>query len=272
LPPPAEEIVPPTAVSLNLSPTLELAAGRGATVTVGVVRHGFDGPVVVRFEDLPRGVAAPAITIPAGASEADASFSARIGAAEGPATVRVVAEAGDGATSAAELALTVGPRPGLEQERLGRSLLASGDAGRALAAFDEALRHDPEAPSAYLGRGSAHLKLGDAEKALADFDRALGLDPDDPVALNNRGLAYRELGELYKAIADYSEAIRLKPDDAVSRYNRGLAYHRLGHEAEAIADLDEALRLDPKLDRARAARDEARSRRKSARPPLPTHQ
>lgn len=270
LPPPAEEIVPPPAVPLSLTvpPTLAIAAGRGATLPLEVERHGVDGPIVLRFEDLPRGVTASSVTIAEGASRAEAKVAATGDAPEGRATVRVIAEAPGREDVSAELALDVGPRPGLEHRRRGRALLARGDAKGALAAFDEAVGEEPGSASAYLGRGAAHLKLGDPERALADFNRALDLDPKDPVALNNRGLAYRELGEFYKAIADYSEAMRLKPDDAVARFNRGLAYHRLGHEVEALADFDEALRLDPNLARARDARDEARARRGDAKRPV----
>lgn len=52
--------------------------------------------------------------------------------------------------------------------------LKRGEYGQAVAAFAEAIRLDPEAPNAYVGRALAHRSLGDAAAAERDDQAALG--------------------------------------------------------------------------------------------------
>jgi tetratricopeptide (TPR) repeat protein len=48
----------------------------------------------------------------------------------------------------------------------------------ALAAFDQALRAEPEFAAAFANRGILHDRMGQHEQALADYRRALALDPE----------------------------------------------------------------------------------------------
>jgi tetratricopeptide (TPR) repeat protein len=79
---------------------------------------------------------------------------------------------------------------------------------RYLAAAGESKRERSLA-TAY--RGHAHRGKGDAVRALADYNEAVRLDPANPIALNIRGLEFLRRGDLDRAIADFSEAMRLDP-------------------------------------------------------------
>jgi tetratricopeptide (TPR) repeat protein len=101
-------------------------------------------------------------------------------------------------------------------------------------------------------RGLALLMKGDAAKALAAFDAALKLEPTLSEARLNRGLALLHLGrfadsstELQKAYADETSPLR-----ADAAYHNAIALDRLGKPKEAEEWLDRALKLNGKLDAA----------------------
>jgi regulator of sirC expression with transglutaminase-like and TPR domain len=54
--------------------------------------------------------------------------------------------------------------------------------GRAVASYDEALRHDPAYADPHKGKGLLHFKAGRRQEALAAFHRYLELRPDAPDA------------------------------------------------------------------------------------------
>ena len=103
-------------------------------------------------------------------------------------------------------------------------------------------------------RGMIYFEEGDYRKAIEAFDEAIKLDPQDAIAHYNRGVAYNLLGQsqrvssnlnLYeRAIQALNEAIRLNPQ-AEAYYNRGVAHRKLGQYELAIEDYDEAIRLNP---------------------------
>ncbi len=120
-----------------------------------------------------------------------------------------------------------------------------GDSDKAIADYNEAIRHNPQYALAYNNRGNAWQQKGDNGKALADFNEAIRLNPHDPFAYYNRGIAWGNKGDYDKAIADYKEAIRLNPQFAPAYYNRGDAWDQKGDNDKAIADYNEAIRLNP---------------------------
>ena len=102
--------------------------------------------------------------------------------------------------------------------------IAYGDKGdyvRAIADYDEAIRLDPKAAEAHLGRGHAYStrRLCPAPSPISKRPSA---STRNSGSLCNRGNAYFRKGDYDRAIADYGEAIRLNPQDAV-----GLLHPRL---------------------------------------------
>lgn len=130
----------------------------------------------------------------------------------------------------------------------------AGQYERAIEAFDEAIRIDPNYAWAYSNRGIAYVDLGidrfDTglfKQAMEDYDEAIRIDPLNAAFYNNRGNLYRRFLQIEKAIADLDEAIRLDPNEAVFYNNRGYIYHHftLINTDKAIKDYDEAIRINP---------------------------
>jgi tetratricopeptide (TPR) repeat protein len=115
--------------------------------------------------------------------------------------------------------------------------------------YTKALESDPDNATAYLGRGTAHLKAFNFDSAVADFTKAIELNPNDASA--NRGSAHYENGEFDYAIADLNKALELNPKSALAYCNLGWTYEAMNDERKAIAHYRKALDIDPSLEAAR---------------------
>ena len=161
------------------------------------------------------------------------------------------------------------------------ALLARRDFPRAISAFDDAIRLDPQNASALAGRAFAHWSVGDVDSAIRDYgaaidrdpanaatrlnraiaynrkgeyrlaaddlDRALAVEPTNAEALNSRCWARAVLAYLEDALADCNKALTLRPDDTDTLDSRGFVLMRLGRLDRAIADYDAALKQQPKM-------------------------
>src|SRR5215831_677796 len=86
-------------------------------------------------------------------------------------------------------------------------------------------RADPElAARDYYGQGVAAYEERDYDRAVAAFNEALRLDPQHALAYWGRGSAHARRGDYARAVADYGEALRLGATDAQVYYGRGNAY------------------------------------------------
>ena len=84
---------------------------------------------------------------------------------------------------------------------------------------------------ALAARGGALARAGQADRAIADYDDALRLDPKQPDVLNARGELWRGKGDRPKALLDFSAALKLQPDHAGARANHkslAMELERLG--------------------------------------------
>ena len=82
----------------------------------------------------------------------------------------------------------------------GKTLLASGDAPGAVAAFRAALADEPQSIDALNGLGVAFDRLGRYDIARGYYDLALAVAPDSPLVLNNLGYSLYLQGEDAAAI------------------------------------------------------------------------
>ena len=80
-------------------------------------------------------------------------------------------------------------------------------------------------------------------EALAAFDQAIRLDPNYATAYNNKGYALNNLGRYEEALTACNQAIRLKPGYAVAYRNKGNALQALGRTKEAQQAFDAARQL-----------------------------
>ncbi|NEC86449.1 tetratricopeptide repeat protein [Streptomyces sp. SID12501] len=127
----------------------------------------------------------------------------------------------------------------------GRELRMSGEYGKALGEYEQAVALDPGLERAYYGRGVVHAEQRDYAAAIADLDRADELAPDTARVLFVRGDYHRILGHHEEAVRDLDRAIALGPDLAGAWASRGVTRHGTGDTEHALADLDRALELDP---------------------------
>ena len=101
-------------------------------------------------------------------------------------------------------------------------------------------------------RGLAQLVGGDLVKAIASFDEALKHDRTIEQARLNRGVALLRNGQIAKAMADFES---LANDEhsivgADAAYHLALALDRLGRASEAETWIERAIKLDNELDAA----------------------
>jgi Tfp pilus assembly protein PilF len=133
---------------------------------------------------------------------------------------------------------------------LGILMSKKGDSNVAIAAYNQALRLDPNNPGYYSNRGVAYYGKGNYDQAIADYNKSIELDPNNPGYYSNRGNAYRNKGNYDQAIADYNKAIELNPSNPIFYNNRGNAYYNKGNYDQAIANYIKALTLDGRHDNA----------------------
>ena len=168
----------------------------------------------------------------------------------------------------------------------GEPLCAGAKYDKAVEAFKQALRINPEIAAAHLGLGSTYHNMGRLADALDPLTAAVGLEPQNAVAHLNLGITlaalrrpedamielneakrlnpqsariHNEVGnvlhnsfaQIEGALAAYREAARLDSSVPAVHHNIGLMLMRLGRVGEAIEPLNEALRLDPDYRNAR---------------------
>lgn len=131
-----------------------------------------------------------------------------------------------------------------ERVREGNAHLQKGEIDRAIEAFNEAVRLDPDNAYAYANRGIAYLDEDEPLAAVRDLTRALQLEPAIAASVRvQRGSGYLAQGSYREAVADFSEAIRLNPKDADAYQGRAEAFRKLGERARAAEDARRAREL-----------------------------
>ena len=183
---------------------------------------------------------------------------------------------------------TAAKRPGnaFAHYNLGKALAESGEPGRAVAAYEAALRQDPAMVVAHYNLGNAYAELGRPADAAAAYERALALHPQHVQARYNLGNVFLalgrrelardafiaalevdpgfvdaranlagvllELGELDRAQAELEAVLRGGGGSAIARFNLAQVHRLKGRPAEARAELERILRNDPGFEPARA--------------------
>ena len=120
-----------------------------------------------------------------------------------------------------------------------------------LVCFVPGCKMDSESASAAIKRGNELSDQGDLDAGIAAYNKAIRLDPNNSKGYACRAIAYYQKGDFNNAIADDTTVIRLDTKSAVGYAGRGFAYLKEKDFDQAIADFTEALRLKPKEAEAR---------------------
>ncbi len=143
------------------------------------------------------------------------------------------------------------PVSSLREERaeaynnLGIVYLSTGDPGRAMASFREAIHIRGDYAEAHYNLGTALLNLGRWDEAIPIFHSAIALKANYAEAYYNLGTVFGNQGELDRAIACFHKALSINPAYAEAYYNLGTAFMNQGSYDQAVASFKKALVLKP---------------------------
>jgi len=129
---------------------------------------------------------------------------------------------------------------------LGNLHFAARNYEEAIAAYDEAVKIQPDYHQAWHNRGLALQNLERFSEAITSFDQAVKIKSDFHSAWNNRGAVLCDHLQRYEdAIASYNQAVKIQPELHEAWYNRGIALSKLGRFKKAITSLNKALKIKP---------------------------
>jgi eukaryotic-like serine/threonine-protein kinase len=115
--------------------------------------------------------------------------------------------------------------------------------GKAIAAYDQAIKLMPDNYAAWLGKGKALAQKGQETKALAVLERTLQIRPQADRAWEAKGLIQQKQNNLPGAIASYDKAIKINPNNPSLWRDRGIVLNQQGKYTQAIESLIKASEL-----------------------------
>jgi S1-C subfamily serine protease/Flp pilus assembly protein TadD len=129
----------------------------------------------------------------------------------------------------------------------GKRLFEAKDYRKALEAFREAVKEDPQYASAYNYLGLTYKKLGLYDEAAQAYVKAIQLKPQNYIFLFNLGMLMYAANSPDNAVTAFKKAIEIKPEDADCHYMLGKTYVQQGNLQESMRQYHILRKLDPKL-------------------------
>ncbi len=151
----------------------------------------------------------------------------------------------DKAIAAYRDAVRLDPQSMLSLQKLGTELRRQSRNDEALKVLQRSVSLAPARAVNWHELGLAWRALGTTTEAVAAFQKAIEMDPDLPEAHNNLGNTWLLSGDPARAEPAFREAIRIKPDYADAHANLALLLDGTGRLAEARDEFERALRLRP---------------------------
>lgn len=122
---------------------------------------------------------------------------------------------------------------------------------------------------AHINLGVALYQMGCVTDAQAAFESAVRLDPQNGISRYNLGCVLEEQGEIDQAVEHLREAATLMPAHADVHFNLALAYDKRGEHKLAREEWTAYLRYAPNGAWAEEARRRLRQYLRSSKPPEP---
>lgn len=117
----------------------------------------------------------------------------------------------------------------------------------AFSSFKRAIKLMPELAEAHYNLGTLLYKLNQTDDAIASLKNAIRLKQDYAWAYNNLGVLYSDSGRYKEAQECFKQAINNCPDFALARYNLALCFIKQKKRDDALAQYAEIKKLDAKL-------------------------
>ena len=122
----------------------------------------------------------------------------------------------------------------------------------AIAAYDEAIRIQPEVAGLYEARGTAYMYAGRHDEALVDYSLAIGLDPTDAGFWRRRSHAHTiaPTPQPEKGVQDATRAIELDPNHAMGYGHHAIVLTQLPTPdwENALVNINRHIELFPHHD------------------------
>jgi predicted O-linked N-acetylglucosamine transferase (SPINDLY family) len=115
----------------------------------------------------------------------------------------------------------------------------------ALAAYDLALKIQPDDAEVLINKGSTCIDVKNYVLALEVLEKATQIRPDIPEAWSNKGVALNNLNLYQESINAFNEAIKLNPSYHEAWSNKSAPLNKLKRFLEASEACDKALSLKP---------------------------
>ena len=155
------------------------------------------------------------------------------------------------APAASEVAPAALPKPEVPAETAA-SFVAKGDTlmtiaqyPSAVAAYDEALRLDPDRVPTLLAKARALAAMGSADAALGTYQRILTMDPANDAALRESARVLVGQARWRESLDTVESLLRRRPNDVACLQLKGDVLANLGRRPEALAAYEAAAALDP---------------------------
>ncbi len=156
-----------------------------------------------------------------------------------------------GAAAAFQRALRLDPNNGLAEKYLGDLAFRAGRLHEAREGYQRAIAAGFRHPDAYVNLSSIAERERHMDEARSMLAEAVRLAPTDADAWNRIGLAEARAGRLAEAMRAFTSAIAAAPAHAEPHYNLAILERRAGNEPAAEAQLQEALARNPQYVEAR---------------------
>lgn len=149
------------------------------------------------------------------------------------------------------LSLNLGCKKGADSDEftrlsnLGKSALEKGDAPRAIAVFEQALKLAPTSPDARLNLANAFLLGNQPENAIQQAEAALAVEPNSAAAHYLIGCANLRLDRAEAALRALQQSQKIDPAVTAVNFQLALAHERLGQLDEALVQLQTAVEFEP---------------------------
>jgi tetratricopeptide (TPR) repeat protein len=178
---------------------------------------------------------------------------ARLLALQGPREAEWYIQLGNGwlasgepgkAVAAYERAVRLRPRNVRALQSLARGLKASGKSLRSAGILQQAIQIAPSDAASWYQSAVLALELGQAGEALGKMQKAVALDPDLPGEYTTLARIQAASGQ---ALSDFEKAIRYRPNFAPHLYDYALALSSTGQFDRAQESAKAAARADPTL-------------------------